>query len=138
NWNKKAGFKPNLKTVIDESPSIVNFSVVQIVPLDSLLKDAVEIKASLCAVADDLHKIQVSLSQVASATIDTGEEIAKIRNQLTLLQYKGVKSFNLILTQVDFGAARAKKDLWILKTGGASPSEGEPSQKESTHSTSRK
>ncbi|MCD7458717.1 hypothetical protein HAX54_038972 [Datura stramonium] len=84
-WSKKAGFTPKLKAVVDEPQSGVNSNVVQSIPLQNLLKDVEEIKTSLGAIVDDLHKIQTSLSQ-----------------------HEGVKSFHSVLKQVDSGATRAK------------------------------
>ncbi|MCD9642136.1 hypothetical protein HAX54_028803, partial [Datura stramonium] len=107
-WHKKARFKLKLKTAVEESPYEVDSSDAPKFSMKSLLKDALKIKASFRAVVDDLHNIQASLSQVASATTNIGMELVKIRSQLTLLQNEGVKSFNLVLKQVDSSSARAE------------------------------
>ncbi|MCD9561181.1 hypothetical protein HAX54_020159, partial [Datura stramonium] len=73
-----------------------------------MLKKALEIKATLSAMVDDLYKVQLSLSQVVTVTADFGEEVTKLKTQLTYLRREGVKSFNQVLRQVDSAAARAK------------------------------
>ncbi|MCD9559691.1 hypothetical protein HAX54_017852, partial [Datura stramonium] len=73
-WHKNVGFKPKLKMVIEEIPSRIDSSDSLNVSIDSPLKDAPKIKENLDTVVDDLHQIQTSLYQVASATANTGEE----------------------------------------------------------------
>ncbi|MCD7465088.1 hypothetical protein HAX54_000535 [Datura stramonium] len=65
-WHKKVGFKPKLKGAIEEISSVIDSSDALKVSMDSLLKEALEIK------------------------------------------YKGVKSFNLVLKQIDSSVFRAK------------------------------
>ncbi|MCD7456253.1 hypothetical protein HAX54_031034 [Datura stramonium] len=56
-WLKKAGFKPNIKVVVEEIPSIINSSDALKVSVDSLLKEVLKIKVNLGATIDGLHKI---------------------------------------------------------------------------------
>ncbi|MCE3216943.1 hypothetical protein HAX54_009597 [Datura stramonium] len=69
--------------------------------LSSLLTELKDVKETLGAVSSDLHKSNELLDVLISNVVD-------LKNQLTLIQHEGVKSFNKVLCQVDSPAARAE------------------------------
>ncbi|MCD7461260.1 hypothetical protein HAX54_045753 [Datura stramonium] len=125
-WYKKVAFKPKPKAVAEDISFMKVTNVAMNDSVESLLKEALNIKEKLSAVVDDLHQVKLSLATVISTSHSYSEDLAKIQSQLALMQHEGVKSFNLVLKQVDSVAARAE----VTKTRGASLIVKEYTQKE--------
>ncbi|MCD9639387.1 hypothetical protein HAX54_023828 [Datura stramonium] len=108
-WVKKASYKPKVKPVSAEGPSSVRLDDAQGAVLNSLLFEAQEIKHSLGVVVGDLHKCTELLRKLST-------DMTSLQAQLSLIQREGVKSFNLVLKQVDSVAAESKKNWKARRT----------------------
>ncbi|MCD9646537.1 hypothetical protein HAX54_036456 [Datura stramonium] len=100
-WIKKSNYKPKIKYVSPEGPSSVKIDEAQGAILNSILSEAQEIKQSLGVVVCDLHKCTKLLGKLST-------DMTSLQAQISLIQKEGVKSFNLVLKQVDSIAARVK------------------------------
>ncbi|MCD7465489.1 hypothetical protein HAX54_001416, partial [Datura stramonium] len=80
-------------------PSNVKIDESQGFVLNSLLSKAQDIKNSLGAVVGDLHKCTELLGKLST-------DMTSLQAQIYLIQKEGVKSFNLVLKQVESVAAR--------------------------------
>ncbi|MCD9638769.1 hypothetical protein HAX54_022920, partial [Datura stramonium] len=105
-WVKKANYKPKIIHASPKGPSNVKIDESQGVVLNSLLSEAQEIKQSLGTVVSDLHKCIVLLGKLSA-------DMTSLQAQISLIQKKGVKSFNLVLKQVDFVAVESKSLIII-------------------------
>ncbi|MCE5166243.1 hypothetical protein HAX54_016336, partial [Datura stramonium] len=96
-----ASFKPKAKISPVESSNIIPPDGSSSSALSSLITDLKDVKGTLGAVAIDLHKRKESLAVLIS-------NVADLKNQLTLIQYEGIKSFNKVMRQVNSATARAE------------------------------
>ncbi|MCE3216579.1 hypothetical protein HAX54_006955, partial [Datura stramonium] len=81
--------------------SSVKLDEAQGVVLHSLLSEAQKIKQALGAVVGDLHKCTELLGKLST-------DMTSLQAQISLIQKEGVKSFNLVLKQVDSVSSRVE------------------------------
>ncbi|MCD9638802.1 hypothetical protein HAX54_022955 [Datura stramonium] len=100
-WVKKKNYKPKVNPASAEGSSSIRLDGAQGVVLNSLLSEPQDIKQSLGAVIGDLHKCTEFLAKLST-------NVTSLQAQLSLIQREGMKSFNLVLKQVDSVAAPAE------------------------------